>query len=707
MLAHRSLAAILLLAALAAARAEAAPPREKERWIELSSPNFLFFSNAGARLTQQVASDLEELRAVLAHVTALELDSPLPILVYVFRDAQSFSPYRHHQAHQPVATAGYFLERAGASYIVIRADARDDASSIVYHEYVHFVASNNLAPLPLWFEEGLAELYQTFRVDGGKALIGLPVSRHLALLNSAPMLPLPELFAVGHGSAAYIDPAIKGRFYAQSWALVHYLLIGSAERRAETVRFIELLEQGMPPADASAAAYPIDDAALEKELRAYVRRLRFSYLELPVTIPPATAFARRELPYPELLYRLGDLLSQQSPPHPEAADYFLAAVGRESDPGPSLAALGRLAEDRASWHEARSWYRRALAVAPDDPRVQYLGGSYLLRRGGDAAEARQALRRAVRADRSYAPAWALLAGSFVAAGEYGDEAIEAGETAHRLLPARPDVTANLVRIYLGAGRRSAAAALAQQAFPADPAGEQMAVRMIARSDVDRARRLIADGQSDEAMVVLARAEATLRSVPDDKRVLQQIESLRSGVVDARLTQRYNQAVHSYNAGEVERARELLDALLREAPPGRHADAAGAFLAFLDDPTALAPPPAAESPIPAASPDEVGRLNQLLASGQLDQALRLLEELRSRSGPSPPLWIDLKIDEIRAVRADNRFVEAYNRAVGQFNGGAYAAAVATLEAALAEHPGAPDADAARELLSDARAALDRP
>jgi hypothetical protein len=34
-------------------------------------------------------------------------------------------------------------------------------------------------------------------------------------------------------------------------------------------------------------------------------------------------------------------------------------------------------------------------------------------------------------------------------------------------------------------------------------------------------------------------------------------------------------------------------------------------------------------------------------------------------------------------------------------------VATLEAALADHPDSPDAAAAHELLADARAALDRP
>ncbi|PWB68229.1 MAG: hypothetical protein C3F15_16760, partial [Holophagae bacterium] len=250
-------------------------------------------------------------------------------------------------------------------------------------------------------------------------------------------------------------------------------------------------------------------------------------------------------------------------------------------------------------------------------------------------------------------------------------------------------------------------ALAERAFAADPDQLRMALRVIARSDVDRARRLIEDGRPDEALGVLAEAEAASAGIPDDELVGRHIEALRATIVDTRLTERYNEAANAYNAGEVDRARELLVALRDEAPPGRHAEAVEAFLAFLDNPTAGPPPAAPLAPPHATSPADIERLNQLIAANRLDEALALLEDLRSRSGPSPPLWIDVKIDDIRRVRADNAFVEAYNRAVGQFNGGAYAAAVTTIEAALAAHPESPDAEAARELLADARAALDHP
>jgi hypothetical protein len=321
-----------------------------------------------------------------------------------------------------------------------------------------------------------------------------------------------------------------------------------------------------------------------------------------------------------------------------------------------LAALGRLAEDRARWDQAESWYRRGLAAAPDDPLVQYLGGSYLLRRGGDIAAARDALRRSIQADPSYAPAWVALAGSFVAAGDRSAEAIESGETAHRLLPERTDVTANL----LGTSpRRRDGAPPGREALP-PTRRQRMALRVIARSDVDRARRLIEDGRREEAQAALGQAEAALAASPDDELVRRHIEALRSSIVDARMTERYNEAANAYNAGEVDRARELLLALRDEAPPGRHAEAVASFLTYLDDPAAGPPPPAPLAPSHAARPGDIERLNELIAANRLERT--------AAGGPPRAQWrqstaLDrLKIDDIGGPR-DNRFIEAYNARSG--------------------------------------------
>jgi predicted Zn-dependent protease len=149
---------------------------------------------------------------------------------------------------------------------------------------------------------------------------------------------------------------------------------------------------------------------------------------------------------------------------------------------------------------------------------------------------------------------------------------------------------------------------------------------------------------------------------------------------------------------------MLVALSGEELPGRHADAVRSFLEFIDNPDS---PPLYDPSGPRTSqvfPSDIDRLNTLIASGKLDEALELLETFKDRSGSDQRSWIDAKIEEIRFIRDHNRFAETYNQAIAQYNGGAYAAAVKTLETLLAEQPDAEGADKARELLAEARSRL---
>ena len=81
----------------------------------------------------------------------------------------------------------------------------------------------------------------------------------------------------------------------------------------------------------------------------------------------------------------------------------------------------------------------------------------------------------------------------MAAGEYSPEALAVAERAHLLMPARTDVSATLLRQYLENGRRNDALELAARGFSSDPADQQMAYSVIARSDLDTARQLVAEG----------------------------------------------------------------------------------------------------------------------------------------------------------------------------------------------------------------------
>src|SRR6185436_19417308 len=88
---------LLLSALLGAARAYAALPLPSpdEPWIAARSANFTLFSNAAPKAVVRIATDLERLRASLAQINpSLQLTSPYPTTLYVFKNDASFAPFQ-------------------------------------------------------------------------------------------------------------------------------------------------------------------------------------------------------------------------------------------------------------------------------------------------------------------------------------------------------------------------------------------------------------------------------------------------------------------------------------------------------------------------------------------------------------------------------------------------------------------------------------
>ena len=256
---QRLCVALVLLLALAPATGDTGdrplPPADDE-WIELRSANFVFVSNAAVAGARRVAFDLEELRAVLGQLSSFELRSPVPTTIYVFKSERSFAPYKIRYRGRPAAVSGYFLSCEHGNYIALTADSRS-ASEILYHEYVHEVVENNLWYLPVWLNEGLAEFYQTFEVSGGQVSIGLPNTSHLRRLGGRTLVPFEELIEVSFDSPLYNEAHRKNRFYAQAWALTHYLLLGDDGRRAQLDTYLRMLRSGTPGGPAFTAALPV------------------------------------------------------------------------------------------------------------------------------------------------------------------------------------------------------------------------------------------------------------------------------------------------------------------------------------------------------------------------------------------------------------------------------------------------------------------
>lgn len=698
-----SLATLTLAAVLTAwpiSAAEVALPKPGENWVEVRTANFHFFSNAGRMATRRVAVDLEELRAVLAHLTDYRLQSPIPTYIYVFKGDRSFRPYKTLYRGEPATLSGYFSGTEDANFIAINADS-PDASAVVFHEFVHYVANNNLWYLPVWFSEGLAEFYESFDVSGDTVYIGLPVLRHLVELRGRAPIPLEELVAVDRTSDLYNESSRRGIFYAQSWALVHYLLLGDEERRVQLNRYLAMVANGVNGDEAFAASFQGGYTALHTELMGYLRSPRLPWIETRAEIDLDKNFEIRKLPYADVLYRLGELLAMQ-PDRPERHVYFEAAIAADPDHAPALSALAVEAELRAEWERAQMLHRRAAAADPGDAGVLFRWGRFLSHRTGNYAQTAEILTRSAEIDPSFAPVWALLTKVYADAGVTSEAAVEAARIAHSMRPSDTMAARDLARLYLRLDRRQEAVSLIETSLRSNRRVQAEAWMLVIQQDLTRARELTQAGHTEEALQRVELADPLVESSINPRVARLNVDATRRTIRAHQAATYFNRAQESFRADDREEARELLNKALSLVDDGPVAVSSRRLLETIDHPERLAETPLT-LPEPSPTAAEIEHYNQLIARREFGAALEFLEEMRDRVGTTQRGWLEDRIREIRVTVDYNRFVDGYNEAVDFYNQKRFEEAIRVLEDLLATLPDGNEADSARALLEDAVAA----
>ena len=139
-------------------------------WTRMRSTNFTVVGDASERQIRLVAQQLEQFREVMLRaLPAASAASPVPIVVIVFANDRSFGPFKPRFQGRPVEVAGFFQGGPDVNFIAVNGDLGAQGARTVFHEYSHVLVSSTLRVTPVWVNEGLAELYETFEErDGGK-----------------------------------------------------------------------------------------------------------------------------------------------------------------------------------------------------------------------------------------------------------------------------------------------------------------------------------------------------------------------------------------------------------------------------------------------------------------------------------------------------------------------------------------------------------
>jgi hypothetical protein len=188
----RVLAAVAGLTAAATATTPAASAKGPA-WLRLDTPGFVVIGDAGEKRLQAIAADLERFREALSKMLPEgATSSAVPMVVIAFGRDKGLEPLAPVYQGKPVEVGGLMLDAPDIQYIALSAQGdRDDRLQIVFHEYAHTIIANDSPRLPLWLNEGLAELYSTFtlRDRGREGVLGRVKLPCLELLKQK--LPLP------------------------------------------------------------------------------------------------------------------------------------------------------------------------------------------------------------------------------------------------------------------------------------------------------------------------------------------------------------------------------------------------------------------------------------------------------------------------------------------------------------------------------------
>ena len=431
----------------------------KDSWISIRSKNFSLIGNVSEKDLRQVGLRLEQFREVFLRLfTKTNFGSPVPTTVIVFKSGSSYRPFRPNQN-----AAGYFQEGLDVNYITLTTELRGDQSpfTVIFHEYTHLLVNNNVRNPPTWFNEGLAEYYSTFSItDDQKVELGRPIASHVFRLRENKMLPLRTLFQVDQKSPYYNERDKQSIFYAESWALMHYLILGkNAQRRVQLSKFVDLIGASVPMEQAFQQAFQTTLESMEKELREYINQSRYSFevghfekkLELDTSMLAAPISEAETQAY------LGDLLLHSNRSDGEA--YLQRALAIDPNLAMANASLGMLRVREGKTDEALKSLERAVAANSRNYLIHYYYAYALSREGmgqaalvtgfapGTVTKMREELKKAIELRPDFPESYSLLTFVNLVTGTDLDASIEMLTRALRISPGRNDLTFMLAQVY--------------------------------------------------------------------------------------------------------------------------------------------------------------------------------------------------------------------------------------------------------------------
>jgi len=473
---------------------------QTDNWLQVRTPHFLVVSNSSEKDARIAAHKFEAMRSVFQRVfPEADLDTASPMLVFAVPDMRSIRALESsdYLGQGQLKLAGLFLYAQERDYILILINAPGNHPyAPIYHEYAHFVFSRLHHWMPLWLTEGIAEYYQNTEILDDRIRLGKGDPGIQSVIDYTPLLPLSTLFSVDPHSSYYHEQDKGSIFYAESWALTHYLKDKDELEGTHRLNdFLDLLQQNIDPKSAASQAFG-DLDELELSLRRSTANGKFSVTELSGGIDvDDSSFIVQPLSQTQADALRAEFLSHDG--RQSEARAMLQDILR-NDPANVGAheTMGYIAYRQHDFEEARRWCQEAIKLDPNSFVAHYFFAAASIRKGtpdkASQAAAEESLRAAIRINPSFAPAYDALAIFYSSRGVNLTEAYDLIEKAVQLGPGVPEIRIDEAQVLANMNRTKEAIEILQLGAKMSHTPEQVAAAQnilenIRKVDTERAK----------------------------------------------------------------------------------------------------------------------------------------------------------------------------------------------------------------------------
>jgi hypothetical protein len=359
-------------------------------WRAIQSAHFTLITPASEAEGRARAEELERLAETLDRVGwSRRCARPVEAIVFALDDGDCYKLLGPHYQGRPISSAGVFFAGPLGSMMILRLNKEDGDLRVIKHEYVHTMAERRDVALPLAFNEGVADFFSTFQVSSSGVSYGHAIPGYQWILGNKEPMTTDQLLSIGFGSE-YYQGENRDLFYAQSWALAHYLL---RTYSSETfLRMWDRLADGASIQDAFRATYPQEEwTTLAVRAARFVKNLEDHVVLPSAQLEESVPLTVRPLEPKEVESWLGDLLAQAGRTgKTEGEALYQAALARDPRFAPALAGLGVIAHVRGFPKESAALFARALASSGVTARTARLSAEFAVRTLASDSTSREA-----------------------------------------------------------------------------------------------------------------------------------------------------------------------------------------------------------------------------------------------------------------------------------------------------------------------------